>query len=138
MANKTQLNDACVDSFLAQVEHDVRRENAQQITALMRKITGVEPNMWGDSLVGFGSLSYTYANGKPNEWFVLGVSPRKQALTLYIMSGFDAIDDYLGRLGKFKLGKCCLYINKLDDIDMDVLEDMLDEVWRSLRKAKLT
>lgn len=131
-ANKTQLNDACVDTFLSKVEHHVRRENVQQITALMRKITGVEPNMWGDSLVGFGNLSYTYANGKAGEWFVLGVSPRKQALTLYIMSGFDAIDDYLGRLGKFKLGKCCLYINKLDDIDLAVLEQILATVWLTL------
>ena len=136
MANKTQLNDACVDTFLAKVERPIRRENAQQVTALMRNITGVEPNMWGDSLVGFGHLSYTYANGKTGEWFVLGVSPRKQALTLYIMSGFDAIDDYLGRLGKFKLGKCCLYINKLDDIDMSVLEEILRFVWHNMRDGE--
>jgi hypothetical protein len=136
MANKTQLNDACVDTFLVGVKHSLRRENAQQVTDMMRRITGMEPNMWGDSLIGFGSLSYTYANGKAGEWFVLGVSPRKQALTLYIMSGFDVIDDYLGRLGKFKLGRCCLYINNLDDIDIGVLEEMLEFVWLTIQKVR--
>jgi len=91
----------------------------------MKEVTGKEPEMWGDSIIGFGSYHYKYASGREGDWFVTGFSPRKQNLTLYIMGGFDNYDVLLGKLGKHKTGKSCLYINKLDDVDMDVLKTLV-------------
>lgn len=81
--------------------------------------------MWGTSMVGFGRYHYKYASGREGDWFVTGFSPRKQNLTLYIMSGFSEYDDLMGRLGKFKTGKSCLYINKIEDIDQNVLKELI-------------
>jgi hypothetical protein len=93
----------------------------------MRDITGDEPAMWGTSIIGFGSYRYKYASGREGEWFLTGFSPRKQNLTLYIMSGFDNYDSLLSELGKYKTGKSCLYINKLDDVDMQTLRDLIEQ-----------
>lgn len=81
--------------------------------------------MWGSSIVGFGDYHYKYESGREGDWFVTGFSPRKQNLTLYIMAGFDNYDQLLSRLGKYKTGKSCLYINKLDDVDLDVLKELV-------------
>jgi hypothetical protein len=93
----------------------------------MREVTGVEPVMWGDSIIGFGKYRYKYASGREAEWFLTGFAPRKQSLTLYIMSGFDEYDNLLDQLGKHSTGKSCLYVKKLDDIDMDVLRDLVEQ-----------
>lgn len=124
---KTQKNDASVVDFLNSVENDRRREDSFRVLELMGDITGDEPAMWGTSIVGFGSYRYRYASGREAEWFVTGFSPRKQSLTLYIMSGFESYDQLLENLGKHKTGKSCLYINKLDDVDLDVLRDLIQE-----------
>ncbi|MFT4923949.1 MAG: hypothetical protein ACI8WB_000027 [Phenylobacterium sp.] len=92
---------------------------------LMRSIMGEPAKMWGTSMVGFGRYHYKYASGREGDWFVTGFSPRKQNLTLYIMSGFSEYDDLMGRLGKFKTGKSCLYINKIEDIDQNVLKELI-------------
>jgi len=85
----------------------------------------MEPEMWGDSIVGFGSYHYKYASGREGDWFITGFSPRKQNLTLYIMSGFDECDQLLNKLGKHSTGKSCLYIKKIEDVDIDVLKELV-------------
>lgn len=122
---KTQKNDASVEAFLNGVENQKRREDAFVILDLMKKITRSEPNMWGSSIIGFGSYHYKYASGREGDWFSVGFSPRKQSMSLYIMSGFKRYDEILSKLGKYKTGKSCLYINKLEDIDMNVLEQLI-------------
>lgn len=122
---KTKPNDGDVEAFLAAIEDEGRRDDCRAILTLMRDITGCEPKMWGKSIVGFGSYHYKYDSGREGDWFVTGFSPRKQALTLYIMAGFSRFDEILGRLGKFKHGKSCLYVKTLDDVDRDVLRELI-------------
>ena len=124
-ALKTRPTDASVADFLDAVESEGRREDAWAVLRLMEEVTGEKPVMWGDSIVGFGSYHYRYASGREGDWPVTGFSPRKQALTLYIMSGFPRHQELMGRLGKHRTGKSCLYINKLADIDQDVLRELV-------------
>ena len=124
---KTQKNDASVEDFLNGVSDKRKRADGFALLDLMRDITGDEPAMWGTSIVGFGSYRYKYASGREGEWFVTGFSPRKQNLTLYIMSGFDNYDSLLSGLGKYKTGKSCLYINKLDDVDQATLRVLIEQ-----------
>lgn len=122
---KTQKNDASVQEFLNAVEHPGKRADSFAVLELMREVTGEEPSMWGTSIVGFGSYSYQYASGRAGEWFLTGFAPRKRNLTLYIMTGFDRYDALLEKLGKYKTGKSCLYINKLADVDLDTLRELV-------------
>ena len=122
---KTRPNDTSVEEFLAAVENQRRRDDAYEVLELMKRVTGEEPVMWGGSIVGFGSYHYKYASGREGDWPVAGFSPRKQALTLYIMSGFREHDELMAKLGKHRTGKSCLYINKLEDVDTDVLEQLV-------------
>ena len=122
---KTKLNDASVEGFLAAVENDRRRQDSFAVLDLMKRVTGEEPKMWGTSIVGFGSYRYRYASGREGDWPRTGFSPRKQSLTIYVMPGFSQYDDLLARLGKHRTGKSCLYVNKLADVDMDVLEELI-------------
>jgi hypothetical protein len=124
---KTKKNTASVSSFLSSVENDKRRADSLAVLDLMTEATGEEPTMWGDSIVGFGSYHYKYASGREGDWFLTGFSPRKQNLTLYIMPGFDRYDEMLSRLGKFKTGKSCLYVNKLEDVDLSVLKELVKQ-----------
>lgn len=122
---KTQKNDASVEVFLNSVEDDSKREDSFKVLKLMQSITGAEPAMWGTSIVGFGEYTYRYASGREGDWPLVGFSPRKQNLTLYIMSGFDEYDSLLAKLGKHKTGKSCLYIKQLEDVDQAVLEELV-------------
>ena len=124
-ALKTQTNDASVEAFLDAVPDEKKRQDSFAIVELMREVTGFEPAMWGDSIVGFGSYRYKYASGREGEWPLVGFSPRKQNLTLYIMSGFTRYDSLVENLGKFKSGKSCLYIKKLEDVDRVSLEELV-------------
>ena len=124
---KTRQNDGDVDAYLDSVENPRRRDDALRVLTLMREITGEVPRMWGSSIVGFGSYHYTYASGREGDWPVVGFAPRKQNLVLYIMPGFAGYEALLARLGKHRTGKSCLYVNKLDDIDPDVLEELVRE-----------
>ncbi|WP_420633869.1 DUF1801 domain-containing protein [Candidatus Palauibacter sp.] len=123
---KTRPSDASVDDFLARVGNERRRRDALAVLALMKRVTGEEPVMWGDSIVGFGSYHYRYASGREGDWPLAGFSPRKRALTVYIMSGFAKHDQLLSRLGKHATGKSCLYINRLEDVDMEVLRELVE------------
>ena len=122
---KTKKTGASVAAFLDAVADPGRREDARAVLALMKRITGEEPKMWGPSIVGFGSYTYTYASGRTGDWPIAGFSPRKQALTLYVMPGFEKDADLMKRLAKHKAGKSCLYLNRLADVDAGVLEELV-------------
>jgi len=122
---KTQSNDKDPRAYLDTVEPERKREDAHAILDMMQEITGEAPLMYGESIIGFGTYQYTYSNGKPAEWFLVGFAPRKANIVLYIVSGFDQYDDLMSKLGKHKTGKSCLYINKLADVDMDVLRELV-------------
>jgi hypothetical protein len=119
---KTKKNDGDVRAFLNALPDERKRQDSLAILALMEEVTGEEAAMWGGSIVGFGSYHYVYASGREGDWPLTGFSPRKQALTVYITSGFDEYEDLLGRLGKYTTGKACLYINRLSDVDQDALK----------------
>jgi hypothetical protein len=121
---KTQKTGASVEDFLAAVD-EPRQAECRVVADIMSRATGAPPKMWGASIVGFGDYDYKYASGRAANWMLTGFSPRKTSLTLYIMSGFSAYDDIMARLGKHGTGKSCLYIKKLDDIDLEVLEELV-------------
>ena len=124
---KTKKNDASVTQFLDTIADEKKRADAYTILDLMQKATKAEPKMWGSSIVGFGSTHYVYASGREGDWLLMGFSPRKQNLTLYAMGpgwhNYDAIKD----LGKYTLGKGCLYIKKLDDVKIPALKKLIGE-----------
>lgn len=122
---KTRQNDASVAGFLNAIEPAARRADAKALDKLMRKITGEKPQMWGTSIVGYGAYHYKYASGHQGDAMRVGFSPRKQNLTVYIMPGFSEYRGLLERLGKHTTGKSCLYIKRLSDIDLNVLEAMI-------------
>ena len=122
---KTRPTDASVEAFIDAVDHPRRREDARTLLDLMQRVTGEQPVMWGPSIVGYGSYHYRYASGQEADWPITGFSPRKQNLSIYIMTGFEESDELLTRLGKHKTGKSCLYVNKLADVDLDVLEKLV-------------
>jgi hypothetical protein len=132
---KTARNDGDVDAFIEAVEDDTKREDCRTLRALMEEITEDAGAMWGTSIVGFGTHHYRYASGRENDWFKVGFSPRKQNLTLYIMDGFDGYQEILLRLGKHSTGKSCLYLKRLSDIDMDVLEELITRSVDHLERA---
>ena len=120
---KTKATDVNVDDFLQGIKDEKKREDCYQILKIMKKATKAEPKMWGTSIIGFGDYHYKYATGRENDWFVTGFSPRAQNLTLYIMGGWD--QELLKQLGKYKTGKGCLYIKKLEAVDTNVLRDLI-------------
>lgn len=135
---KTKLNDGSVEAFLNRVDHEGKRTDSYKIIDLMRKVTGLEPKMWGDSIIGFGQYHYRYATGHEGDAAMVGFSPRKQNLTLYLMGCYvrpedKTYDNLFEKLGKHKTGKSCLYINKLDDVDMDVLEELVRKSYEDMK-----
>lgn len=138
MANaelKTRPTGQSVQAFIDAIPDERKRQDSQVILELMKKATNAEPKMWGESIVGFGDYHYHYKTGRDGDWFLTGFAPRKQNLTLYIMSGFTEYDDLLAKLGKFKTSVACLYVKKLADIDLDVLEELVE---KSAEHVKLT
>ena len=124
---KTRPNDADVTSFLNSIDNYQRKKDSFTILQIMSDLVGEKPVMWGNSIVGFGKYHYKYPSGRTGDWFTVGFSPRKQALTLYIMTGFNHYQELISRLGKYKIGKSCLYIKKLDDVDQYVLAELIVE-----------
>jgi len=122
---KTKKTTASVKDFLNSVPDERKRKDSFAIVKLMQEVTGIKPAMWGPSIVGFGKYHYKYASGHEGDAPLAGFSPRKQNLTLYIMAGFDGRAELLGKLGKHKTGKVCLYINKLEDVDLFTLKDLV-------------
>lgn len=124
---KTKINDKSVEEFLNTVSDTKKRQDSFVMLDLMKKITKAEPKMWGGSIVGFGSYHYKYESGREGDWFLTGFSPRKQNLSIYIMSGFDRNKELLEKPGKHKTGKGCLYIKKVEDINLDALKELIEK-----------
>ena len=133
---KTKRNIGDVEAFLNSVPDEKKRQDSFTILELMKQVTGKEPEMWGDSIIGFGSYHYKYASGREGDWFLTGFSPRKQNLTLYIMADFDGYDQLLSKLGKHSTGKSCLYIKKMDDVDTDVLEELVKKSVKRMQESR--
>ncbi|MDE2854564.1 MAG: DUF1801 domain-containing protein [Chloroflexota bacterium] len=123
--NKTQRNDGDVMAYLESVENKRRREDSLVVLKMMEEATGEPAEMWGTSIVGFGSYHYRYASGREGDFMLTGFAPRKQALTLYIMGGHERYEALMAKLGKHRTGSSCLYINKLADVDLDVLRELI-------------
>lgn len=122
-------------AFVASVEHPTRRADAETLLDMMERVTGCPARMWGPSIIGFGRYHYRYESGREGDSMITGFSPRKANLVVYIMPGYDDIGEQLARLGKHKIGKSCLYINKLADIDLDVLEEIVTDAVARMRAA---
>lgn len=136
MANaelKTTLNDASVSTFIASVPDETKQKESLLILDMMQKATKAEPKMWGSSIIGFGNRHLVYESGRELDWFLIGFSPRKQTLTLYgTSSAWDSMDS-IKDLGRYTLGKGCLYIKRLDDVDVPTLKKLINE---SVKSAK--
>lgn len=131
---KTSQNEGDVNAFLDAVENPRRRADARQLLDLMQTVTGESPKMWGPSIVGFGKYHFRYASGREGDSLVVGFSPRKQNLVIYIMPGFSDYGELLGKLGKFRTGRSCLYVNKLDDVDLQLLEQLVRESVEEMKR----
>lgn len=132
--NKTKMTDVDPEAFIGAVEHPTRRADAITLLDLMRRVTGCEPKMWGPSIVGFGRYHYRYDSGREGDFMLTGFSPRKANLAIYVMPGYDELGDQLAELGKHRLGKSCLYINKLADVNLDVLEHIVADGVATMRR----
>ncbi|MEE4194841.1 MAG: DUF1801 domain-containing protein [Anaerolineae bacterium] len=134
---KTKLNDGDVIAFLNTIENEQRKKDSFIVLEMMQKLTGMEPKMWGESIVGFDQYHYVYASGREGDWMKIGFSPRKQALTLYLNAGYEErAPELLEKLGKHKTGKGCLYIKKMEDVDPDVLRELIKESLAEYEKAE--
>lgn len=131
---KTTLNDGDVDGFLNCVENKRRADDARQVMAMMARISGYPAKMWGDAIIGFGSYRYRRKDGSEHSFMRTGLSPRKAALSIYIMPGFSACGDLLARLGPHRHSKSCLYITRLDKVNLDVLEDIINRSLAEMRR----
>lgn len=131
---KTKLNDKSVEDFLNTVEDEQKRKDSFELLKIMQEISGEPAKMWGSAIVGFGSYHYVYASGREGDWMLSGFSPRKASITLYLMAGFDQLGDELASLGKHKVGKGCLYVKSLSDIDEKVLRKMIEKSIAIIRK----
>jgi hypothetical protein len=133
--NKTRPTNQNVIEFLSNVENETRREDSFTLLKMMEELTGETAVLWGSSIVGFGKHHYKYESGREGDMPNVGFSPRKQSMTLYIMPGFDDYEDLLAALGKHKLGKACLYINKLADVDQPVLRNLIKQAFDHMRET---
>ncbi len=133
-SNKTQPTRQSPADFIAGVEPIRRRTDAEVLLDFFHNISGFDPVMWGLSIIGYGRYHYVYESGREGNFLATGFSPRKASLSLYIIPGYQDYSAILDRLGKHKLGKACLYINKLDDVDMDVLAELIRTGLRDLNK----
>lgn len=131
---KTKPSDTDVHKYLQAVEPAVRREDAFTLVALMERISGQTPKMWGDSMIGFGSYHYRYESGHEGDSFRVGFAPRKSALSVYIMPGYQDYSEILQRLGKHAKGKACLYLKKLSDVDLSVLEELIQRALQDMER----
>lgn len=134
-ALKTQRNSSSVKAFIDGVADERKRKDARAVSAMMEDVTGEKPAMWGSSMVGFGSYHYKYASGQEGDWPLVGYSPRKDNLTLYIMPGFQEYAELLEKLGKHKTGVSCLYIKSLDDVHLPTLKTLVRQSVKQVKKT---
>lgn len=131
---KTAPTKASVTAFINAVENETRRRDAKTLLALMKKLTGDKPTMWGPSIIGFGEYHYKYESGREGDMLLVGFSPRKANMVLYVLGSLKDDDPLLGKLGKFKRGRSCLYVNKLEDVDMKVLEKVIKKSYETTKR----
>lgn len=131
---KTKQTEDSVQTHLAAVANEKRRADAETVMAMMARITGLDAKLWGESLIGFGSYHYKYKSGQEGDWPITAVAARKQALSVYIMPGFKSYGDLMEKLGTYKTGVSCLYIKKLEDIDLTVLEKLIGRSVADMRR----
>lgn len=131
---KTKPTKQTVAAFLKTVTDAQKREDAGTVIEIMRAATKADPVMWGTSIIGFGSYRYKYATGREGDWPIIGLSPRKQNLTIYIMQGFAERDALMAKLGKHSTGSSCLYIKRLSDIDLPTLKKLITLSVASMKK----
>lgn len=135
---KTRVNDESVEDFINSVENETRRQDGFTLLEIYKRITGEQPKMWGSSIIGFGKYHYkSERSSQEGDWPLAGFSPRKQSLTLYVMSEANDFSDILKDLGKHKTSKACLYINKLSDVDVGVLERIIERSYQDARDQLL-
>ncbi|NJD89507.1 MAG: DUF1801 domain-containing protein [Betaproteobacteria bacterium] len=134
---KTRPTKASVAAFLAAVPDEQRRKDGQAVAKLLREVTGEKPVLWGSNIVGFGTYVYRYADGREGEWPIVGFSPRKSELVVYVMPGFERCADLLARLGKHRTGKSCLYLKKLADADLAVLKEIVSRSVAAMEKKRV-
>lgn len=131
--NKTRQTENPVEDFINSVGNEQKRKDSWDMIGMMKAATGHEPKMWGSSLVGFGRYHYKYQSGREGDFFLTGFSPRKTAFTVYIMPGFTPYADLLEKLGPYKTGKSCLYLKKLDVVDREVLQKLINQSVKDMR-----
>ena len=131
---KTKRNNSSVKDFIDSVENDIRRKDSKEVLKIMKEVTSEKPVMWGSSIIGFGTYHYKYKSGQEGDWPIVGFSPRKQNLTIYIMTGYDDLESLTKKLGPHKLGKSCLYIKNLDDVDISVLKKIIEKGYKEMKK----
>lgn len=136
--NKTKPTKVSVTAFIKSIEDEQMRRDARKVAAMMREATGSRARMWGANIVGFGEYHYKYESGREGDFMIAGFSPRKQALTLYVIPGFKHFESLMSRLGKYKTGKSCLYIRRLSDVDEQVLKRLIVGSVKYMRKHYAT
>ena len=132
--NKIKQTENSVEDFLNSIENEQRKKDAFEVLELMKSITALEPKMWGDSMVGFGSYHYKYESGREGDYMITGFAPRKSNLSIYIIDGFEKYADLLAKLGKHKTSVSCLYITKLDKIDKEILKEIITQSFNYMCK----
>lgn len=132
---KTKPGDDDVAAYIAAIPDEAQRQDAATLAALMQRVTGSPPTLWGGKIVGFGRYHYRGASGREGEWFVVGFAPRSRNLTLYIMDGLDGYAELLGKLGKHSTGRACLYVRRLADIDLDALTELVTRSVAAVQKS---
>lgn len=125
--NKTQPTDKSVKAFIDALDDEQKIADSYVLLELMKEVTGCEPKMWGPSIIGFDQYHYKYETGREGNFLKVGFSPRKRELSIYLMCSLEKNEELLSKLGKHRTGKSCLYVKKLEDIDMDVLRDLVQE-----------
>ena len=134
---KTKATKASVAAFLAAIPDEQRRKDCKAVAKLMQEATGEKPALWGANIVGFGAYRYEYASGGTGDWPLVGFSPRKNDLTLYLMAGFERHTDLLAKLGRHKTGKSCLYLRQLADADPAVLKELVGRSVAAMEKKRV-
>ena len=132
--NKTKATGASVTAFINSIDDKQKRAEARKVAAMMRKATSKRPKMWGPSIVGYGTYHYKYSSGREGDFLMTGFSPRKQALTVYVIPGFENFEALMNKLGKYKTGKSCLYIKRLSDVDEKILEQLINRSVKYMRE----
>lgn len=131
---KTKPTAVSVDDYIDAIDDEVKRDDSRVLVKMMSKLTGAKPTMWGPSIIGFDRYHYKYDSGHEGDSCIIGFSPRKAAISIYIMTGFDKYDELMAKLGKHKMGKACLYVKRLSDIDVKVLEELATRSIAAVKK----